>query len=32
MWVHAAVKERLSSLDALELEACRQINIFDVWR
>ena len=28
----AAVEERVSELDALELQACRQIKIFDVWR
>jgi hypothetical protein len=28
----AAVKVRSQKLDAHELEACRQIKIFDVWR
>jgi hypothetical protein len=27
-----AVKEQVSELDALELQACRQIKIFDAWR
>ena len=28
----ARVKERVSELDALELEACRKMEIFGVWR